>query len=111
MQISSNGLLSFQSEFDFCCPPRDFPRFSAPLIAPYWHDIDIRFEGSVYYRQTADPSLLARSRHYLTGITPYDFIPTNILIVTWDRVPPFTGIPVGDLEVGYNIGSLTYIDA
>ena len=102
MQISSNGLLSFQSGFDFCCPPRDFPLVSAPLIAPYWHDIDIRFEGSVYYRQTADPSLLALSRHYLAGhgITPYNFIPINLLIVTWDRVPPFTGIPVRDLEVG-----------
>ena len=92
MQVSSNGILSFQEEFSNCCPPRDFPRFSVPLIAPFWHDINIIAGGNIYYRQTVDTELIDISRELLLtfNITPPNFAPTNLLVVTWERVAPFS---------------------
>ena len=97
-QVSSNGLLSFQEELSDCCP-RDFPLLSVPLIAPFWHNINILAGGNVYYRQTADPELITISCQLLQtfNITPPLYAPINLLIVTWERVVPFSDGALSEL--------------
>ena len=88
MQVNANGLLSFRSTFTTSFI-RTFPFFSAPLIAPYWENFDLRRGGSLYYRQTSNPTLLQRAREQLQRSFPTDgsFTPTDLFIATWDRVP------------------------
>ena len=94
--------MSFREEFSDCCP-RDFPLFSAPLIAPFWHNINIVAGGNIYYRQTTDPLLINISRELLLAfdITPPDYTPINLLIVTWERVAstPFLDGVLSEMQV------------
>ena len=61
MQVSTNGVISFQSEFtDFTVS--SFPTSSIPLIAPLWADFDFRDrEGNVFYRIAEDEATLKSS--------------------------------------------------
>lgn len=61
------------------------------MIAPFWHDFDLSRGGNIYYHQTADShvvqslnTLLLNNSLSLNNITM-----TNMIIATWDRVPPF----------------------
>lgn len=66
------------------------------MIALFWHDFDPSRGGTIYYRQTSDSHVIqslyflllnntvASSLNINTSITN-----GNIVIVTWDRVPPF----------------------
>ena len=58
------------------------------IIAPYWADVDIRGTGDIYYRQTADPYLLARATSEIRAAFPLSqhVVITNLLIATWDKV-------------------------
>jgi len=58
------------------------------IIAPYWADIDTRRVGRVFYRQTKDPSLLARATSEISTAftTSRNKTITNLLIVTWSSV-------------------------
>ena len=58
------------------------------IIAPYWADVDTRGTGDIYYRQTADPHLLARATSEIRAAFPLSqhVVITNLLIATWDRV-------------------------
>lgn len=93
--MNSNGVLSFDGSFTNCCPPRNFPRFSSPLIAPYWHDFDPSRRGTIYHRQTRDPALLQRIHTLLSNVDARDlssFFPTQLFIATWDRVAPHRNV-------------------
>jgi len=61
------------------------------IIAPYWIDVDTRGTGDIYYRQTTNPSLLARTTSEIRAAFPIsqNATITNLLIVTWDRVGYF----------------------
>ena len=58
------------------------------LIAPYWADVDLRGTGQVYYRQTTDPTLVARATTEIQAAFPtsQNVNITNLFIVTWDAV-------------------------
>ena len=58
------------------------------IIAPYWADVDTRGTGRVFYRQTSDPSLLARATSEIRTAFPESSNVTiiNLLIATWNRV-------------------------
>ena len=90
MQVNTNGILSFR--FSFSTPfTRRFPFFSAPLIAPYWDNFDLRRGGNLFYRQTFNATLLDRVRVQLQELFPSvnNFSPTKLFIATWDRVHGF----------------------
>ena len=61
---------------------------SQPVIAPYWADVDARTVGNIFYRQTSEPSLLARATRELQSAFPTSSNATikNLLIATWDAV-------------------------
>ena len=58
------------------------------IIAPYWADVDLRGIGRVFYRQTIDPSLLARATSEIRAVFPDSQNVTikNLLIATWNKV-------------------------
>ena len=58
------------------------------IIAPYWADADLRGSGQVFYRQTTDPSLLARATSEIRAAfnDSQNVTISNLLIATWDRV-------------------------
>ena len=58
------------------------------IIAPFWADVDTRGTGQVFYRQTTDPSLLARATNEIRAAfsNSQNVLVNSILIVTWDRV-------------------------
>ena len=92
--ISTDGLLSFGSNFTNCCP-EPFPISSPPLVAPFWRDVDITRGGSVYYR------IISGSNELLQGINlairssfGTTFSASYVLVVTWVNVTP----PLGDLR-------------
>ena len=61
---------------------------SRGMLAPYWSATDNRGTGEVFYRQTAEPTLLARASSEIREIFPMsqNVTITNLLIVTWDAV-------------------------
>ena len=68
--------------------PLLLPLNRTQFIAPYWADFDSRGTGQVYYRQTKDPTLLARATKEIREAFPLyqHVIVTNLFIVTWDAV-------------------------
>ena len=89
MQINDDGIISFGSPY-ISCTPLPFPLNSigAMLIAPYWADVDTKEIGDIYYRQTTDPSLLARATSEIRAAFPTSGNVTikSLLIATWDNV-------------------------
>ena len=58
-----------------------------PLIAVYWTDLDTRYQGDIYYRESRDflekSRVISLIRQHKNDI---QFIPTYLWIITWDRV-------------------------
>ena len=92
-QINDNGVISFDSRYNVRTP-QSLPLSSTDrIIAPYWADVDFRASGDIYYRQTTDPSLLARATSEIRSALPssQNVTITNLLIATWDRVGYYRG--------------------
>lgn len=70
--------------------PQKFPIKGYPLIAPFWADVDTTGEegGEVWYRITADKSLLTRAKNDITTAFYNDpvFEPETLFIATWYKV-------------------------
>jgi len=61
------------------------------ILAPYWADVDTTGTGKIFYRQTADPSLLARASSEIQrayGLSQ-NFAIRNLFIATWYKVGLF----------------------
>ena len=88
IQINENGVISFGSHFDAYTPLSLPLNGTDEIIAPYWADVDTVFAGNIYYRQTTDPSLLARATREIRAAFPSNGNVTiqNLLIATWHRV-------------------------
>ena len=101
MQISNNGLLSFESVLvDYT--PQDFP-LAAPrgmdqrpaLIAPFWADVDTRAgPGRVYFRSTDNQTVLDMIKRITDKVLiqrqsclmANKFTPKWALVATWSDV-------------------------
>ena len=88
MQINDNGVISFSSRYNVRTPLSLPLNGTDKIIAPYWADVDTRGTGQVFYRQTTDPSLLARATTEIRAAfsNSQNVAITNLLIVTWDNV-------------------------
>lgn len=83
-QVNENGLLSFLAEIPSYFNVQ-FP-LDYPLIAALYSDVDCRGSGSVWYRITADPTLLSRAQSRIESQFQVGFQPEELIIATWDRV-------------------------
>ena len=88
MQVNTKGVISLGSSFVFSTPSSLPLTGTYKVIAPYWADVDTRGTGNIYYRQTTDPSLLARATSEIRAAFPMsqNSTITNIFIATWDSV-------------------------
>jgi len=89
--VNTNGVVSFSSRVG-TYTPETFPLSGTQeLIAPFWADVDTRNTlggGSIWYRDTADPSVLSRARSEISRafVDHQDFSPVYAIIATWDHV-------------------------
>lgn len=62
--------------------------YNKKVLAPYWSGTDTRGTGKIFYRQTAEPILLARATREIHEAFPTSQNVTikNLFIVTWDAV-------------------------
>ena len=88
MQVNNNGDLSFGMPWSEYVPTA-FPIPSIPIVAAYQADVDTRANGSVWYRCTQDPTLLAKAANDIKPL--YGTIsPQWLFIATWDHVGYFS---------------------
>ena len=88
LQVNTNGVISLGSPFTSSFI-RSLPLSGTDqIIAPYWADVDTRGTGQIFYRQSTDPSLLARASREIQSAFPFsqNITVTNLLIATWDKV-------------------------
>ena len=89
LQVSTNGVISFGIPFTRA-GPLIFPLPRPPLVAPFYHDINLVRGGTIYYRQTTDDGLLETVRRRIMELSDLrDFKPSLLFIVTWQQVAPF----------------------
>ena len=87
MQIYNNGYVSLGAGTTGGYSPRPFPFRGAPMIAPYWADVDTKVgSGRVYYRNSASSTERRRAGLLISSAYRTSFRPTNLYIVTWYRV-------------------------
>ncbi|XP_024114885.1 sushi, nidogen and EGF-like domain-containing protein 1 isoform X1 [Oryzias melastigma] len=93
LYVNNNGLVSFLREVSQFTPVAFPIAGDRRVVAPFWADVDNRRAGSVFYRESLDPSVLRRaSRDVSTYFTEFpDFNATWTLISTWHRVTFFGG--------------------
>ena len=87
-QINDNGVISFNNPYNVRTPLSLPLSGTDQIIAPYWADVDTRGTGQIFYRQSTDPSLLARTENEIRRAFPMsqNVTITNLLIATWDAV-------------------------
>ena len=87
-QINDNGVISFGNRYNVRTPLSLPLNDTTKIIAPYWADVDTRGIGQVFYRQTTDPSLLARATSEIRAAfsSAANITITDLLIATWDNV-------------------------
>ncbi|XP_061593558.1 sushi, nidogen and EGF-like domain-containing protein 1 isoform X1 [Cololabis saira] len=104
LYVNNNGLVSFLREVSQFTPVAFPIARDRRVVAPFWADIDNRRAGSVFYRESQDPSVLKRAsddvRVYFSEFP--NFNATWVLISTWHQVTYFGGnsqTPVNTFQV------------
>ena len=85
VQVNDNGVISFDDPYNVRTPLSLPLSESDQIIAPYWADVDTRGAGEIFYRQSSDPSLLARANREIQAAFPASRNATirNLFIATW----------------------------
>uniref|UniRef100_A0A3P8TUL4 Sushi, nidogen and EGF-like domain-containing protein 1 n=1 Tax=Amphiprion percula TaxID=161767 RepID=A0A3P8TUL4_AMPPE len=104
LYVNNNGLVSFLREVSQFTPVAFPIAGDRRVVAPFWADVDNRRAGTVFYRESQDPSILRRaSGDVRTYFSEYpDFNATWTLISTWHQVTFFGGnsrTPVNTFQV------------
>ena len=73
---------------------RGFPFIGPPMIAPFWHDVDITRRGIISYREANSTALLERAKDdlmYMYYEFPdlESFQPSSLFVATWTNVAQF----------------------
>ncbi|XP_029938701.1 sushi, nidogen and EGF-like domain-containing protein 1 isoform X2 [Salarias fasciatus] len=104
LYVNNNGLVSFLREVSQFTPVAFPIAGDRRAVAPFWADVDNRRAGTVFYRESRDPSILRRAsgevRTYFTEFP--NFNATWVLISTWHQVTFFGGnshTPVNTFQV------------
>ena len=87
MQIRTDGVVSFGSALNFSLLPLPL---SGKLLAPLW---DLYNFGPILFRLSENQTLFNQVGSIINDHLEYDFTPTMLLIVTWNRIPEYRGSP------------------
>ena len=66
--------------------PSSLPKSEFSFIAPYWADVDLHGIGRIYYRQTSNSTLLARTTSEIQAAFSVSQNVSNLFIATWVTV-------------------------
>uniref|UniRef100_A0A673NDR0 NIDO domain-containing protein n=1 Tax=Sinocyclocheilus rhinocerous TaxID=307959 RepID=A0A673NDR0_9TELE len=85
--VNSNGHLTFDGEW-YSYTPYQFPAYGGKdLIAPFWTDIDNRWNGVISYQQYTSGSVLTQATQDINQYFPdLSFSASWVFVATWDRV-------------------------
>ena len=88
IQVNDNGVISFNNPYNVRTPLSLPLSGTDQIIAPYWADVDTRGTGQIFYRQSTDPSLLARASSEIQSALSLTrgVELKSLLIATWDGV-------------------------
>lgn len=93
MQISTNGLISFQKSFtspavENVRPFIQLDDFNQTIIAPFWVNFEPSPQGFIHYRISNSTVDLAYVKNLITDTNPdfCGFEPSSVIVVTWDRL-------------------------
>ena len=93
--MNTNGVISFLAQIS-TYTPKPFPLIGdGGLVAVFWADVDVRFQGSVTYRElvrhnsSATEDTFAQADGIITSALSdhSDFSASWMFIATWARVP------------------------
>ena len=105
--MSNNGILSFGAPFyDYI--PRRFPHtyFPYPLIAPYWTDVDLRWNGNVIYGvYTAENGsfYIDQLYEFLSNTGQGSFTASMIVVAQWIDVCPYSNSFCSEVSNNYQL--------
>ena len=86
LQVYNNGYVSLGSGVTDGYTPQPFPFRGAPMISPYWADVDTRVgSGRVYYHESVSSSDGTRASSIVRIAYSTNFIPTRVFFVTWNQ--------------------------
>ncbi|XP_040977901.1 IgGFc-binding protein-like [Aquila chrysaetos chrysaetos] len=87
LYVNNNGVISFDTRVNQYTPD-PFPLADGrTFVAPYWGDVDNVRGGDVFYRETTDPTLLARVTKDINQYFPkIRYAATWAFVATWDHV-------------------------
>lgn len=91
LQVSSNGLLSFNRSISFFNPVL-FPNSSSYsyLVAPFWADHDPRPAGKISYDvYGTNSAIVSAVNRFIRQQMGTDFEGSWMLVVKWDDVPEY----------------------
>jgi len=94
LQVSTNGLISFQSPYSSHIPNQFTSTFgNIVIVAPFWADFNPSANGAVFYRTTSEELVLNQAAEMITSIDKNfsSYHPTLAIVATWYRVPLFGG--------------------
>lgn len=87
-----------------------------PLIAVFWHDIDITQGGNIYYRLATDTLTLAEAHFFLVSLysiddpnspNALDFYPSSVFVCTWDQVSAYGSVYEGNRSNTFQVILMT----
>ena len=91
MQVSTNGVVSIGYDFTDAIS-RPLPLLTNDiLLAPFWDDSNVEIGGQILFRLSDNQTLLNQVGSIINDTLEYDFTPTILFIVTWNRIPEFGG--------------------
>ena len=87
MQVNERGAITFEN-FQIIGTPSSLHFTFLQMIAPFWADVDAIGTGSVFFRQTTNPNLLARATNEVKSsfLASSNTTIKNLLIATWNAV-------------------------
>ncbi|KAK2876066.1 hypothetical protein Q8A67_020162 [Cirrhinus molitorella] len=88
--VNNNGHLTFDEAW-YSYSPYQFPAYSGKdVIAPFWTDIDNRWNGIISYQQYTSGSVLTQATQDINQYFPHlSFSASWVFVATWDRVAYF----------------------
>ncbi|XP_049331705.1 alpha-tectorin-like [Astyanax mexicanus] len=85
-QVNNNGHLTFDQSWNSYSPYQFPANAGRDIIAPYWTDIDNRYNGIISYQQYTSGSVLTQATQDINQYFPQlHFNATWVFVATWNR--------------------------